>query len=82
MRFSLKTKAAAAITIMILVTAAVIVTVQTRFIRSGLVDRASAMHAALVAGAARKLDQKLETALMTLNRETQVLPDAIIKQQQ
>ena len=82
MRFSLKTKAAAAITIMILVTAAVIVTVQTRFIRSGLVDRASAMHAALVAGAARNLDQKLETALLALTREAQVIPAAILERPQ
>ncbi|MBK9609073.1 MAG: PAS domain-containing protein [Betaproteobacteria bacterium] len=82
MRFSLKTKAAAAITIMILVTAAIIATVQTRFIRSGLVDRASAMHAALVAGAARNLDQKLETALLALTREAQVIPAAILERPQ
>ena len=82
MRFSLKSKAAAAITILILVTVVIIGTVQTSFIRSGLVERASAMHAALVAGAARNLDLKLETALLALTREAQVIPAAILARPQ
>lgn len=64
--------------LLILVTVAVIATVQTRFIRSGLVERVSAMHAALVAGAARTLDQKLETALLALMREALVIPAEVL----
>ncbi len=63
LRASLKVKAAAAITLLFVGMMALIASVQTRSLRADLVEEVADQQAALVARAARDLDQKLETNL-------------------
>ncbi len=82
MRFSLKLKAAAAITLLFLGMMALIATVQTRFIRADLVDAVTAQQLDLVRAATEALDLHLQTNLRALTAEAMAIPPEILARPQ
>ena len=77
-RFSLKAKAAAAITVLFLGMAAIIAGVQSQFIRAGLLDRVAEQQSRVVTGIANVLDQRLETSLLALTRQALAIPPEVL----
>jgi hypothetical protein len=78
LRLSLKVKAAAAITLLFLGVMALTASVQTRFIRDDLVAEVTDQQSELVGRAAKDLDQKLETDLLSLTGEALAIPPQVL----